>query len=558
MSKRKRLLTVEDLVKFCEEKNLTDFNAKKVGHPIHIQIPSTFSIDSSSDDGNILYGNIKLLHTGRNRNHSNVTEKAAKHCMSTLAYKPLLANFTDVNGEWDFTSHDFYKVEGEDGEEEIVYVEKQVGCFTADEPYMEYDDEHGHDYIYARVAIPRGYTKAADIIERKNGTKISAELEIIEMSYSGKDRVLTFDDAVVVGATCLGVDPDSGEELNEGMIDAQISLQSFSNENNTMFSKDILKELRKFNEYFEVIKENVENVENVEEGGKNSVNKELFEQLLKKYEVNEEQISFETDNLSDDELITAFKEAFSVDPTSSNDNGETPVGGGSNGENSNIFSVTLPSGEIKNFSLSLDEVQNALFNLVNDTYSELDNEIYSTIVYPDDNYVVMCGWFGGGTYRQKYSRKKDNFRLEGDRVSVHQIFVTDDEEKILNEAKANFADVSKKLGEAMEKLDKFESEPEKIETIESEAYNSVRETEEFQEAIKRENYFNLTKDELSDKLDKILLSYAKKVNFSQSNNDDDISITDSKNSSHKIFSYVPFVGKTSPRKTRYGGLFNKK
>ena len=27
--------------------------------------------------------------------------------MSTIAYKPILANFTDVNGELDFTTHDF-------------------------------------------------------------------------------------------------------------------------------------------------------------------------------------------------------------------------------------------------------------------------------------------------------------------------------------------------------------------------------------------------------------------------------------------------------------------
>lgn len=90
-----------------------------------------------------------------------------------MAYKPVLANFCEIDGVRDFTAHDM-KI-NDDGT--ISYLEKQVGCFTADKPYMEQDpDNSDRQYVFARVAIPRDYTDAADIIERKGGTKVSVEL----------------------------------------------------------------------------------------------------------------------------------------------------------------------------------------------------------------------------------------------------------------------------------------------------------------------------------------------------------------------------------------------
>lgn len=203
----KKILTIENLIEFCEKQNFHDFNAKESGYQLCVQVPASFEKEDTTDDL-MLFGNIKLLHSGRNKNKSNVTEDATKKCMSTIAYKPILANFTDVNGELDFTSHDFEI--SDDGN--ITYYEKQVGCFTADKPYMEQDPDHeDRKYVYAKCAIPRNYTAAADIIERKGGTKVSAELGINKMSYDSKEKELLLEDVVVLGATLLGVDPESGE-----------------------------------------------------------------------------------------------------------------------------------------------------------------------------------------------------------------------------------------------------------------------------------------------------------------------------------------------------------
>lgn len=53
------------------------------------------------------------------------------------------------------------------GNEITVYDEKQVGTFTSDEPYLEYDKDMDKTYVVARVAIPESYTRCADIIREK-------------------------------------------------------------------------------------------------------------------------------------------------------------------------------------------------------------------------------------------------------------------------------------------------------------------------------------------------------------------------------------------------------
>lgn len=103
-----------------------------------MQIPCENFEATDDDDPLTFYGNVKLMHTGRNRNNSNLTEKGAKSCLSKIAYKPVLADFTEVNGERDFTYHAMEF--NEDGSR--TYIEKQVGCFTSDKPYMKQDPNH--------------------------------------------------------------------------------------------------------------------------------------------------------------------------------------------------------------------------------------------------------------------------------------------------------------------------------------------------------------------------------------------------------------------------------
>ena len=303
----KKILTLSDLEKFCETKNFARFSSTESGYQLCVSIPATFE-QSQEDNSLMLFANVKLMHTNDNRNKSALTEKGAKKCLSSIAYKPVLANFAEFDGEWDFTSHDI----DIDNDGNLVYIERQVGCFTADKPTMDSEpDSKGRKYIYARVAIPREYTKAAEIIERKNGTKVSAELAVNEMSYSAEEKILYLDDVEVMGVTLLGRDPDTGEEYQEGMEGARLDIADFSVQNNSVIANQkLIESLDKLTTMLANFNINPALSGDSKEGGNDQVR---FNELLERYGKTVEDITFEYENLSDEELEEAFKTAFDGD-----------------------------------------------------------------------------------------------------------------------------------------------------------------------------------------------------------------------------------------------------
>lgn len=256
-----KILTLDDLALFCKENNFLNFSSKESGYQLVVQVPAEFSQEEVTDD-TLMFGKVKLFHTGLNRNNSSVTYEAAKKCLSTIKYKPLLANFCEVDGVKDFTAHDIEI--NEDGS--ITYIERQIGCFTAEDPEMQYDEENDRYYVYANVAIPKEYTDAAEIIERKNGTKISVELLVNEMQYDAKEKILELTDIIVLGATCLGKDPKTGVNVEEGMEGARLDILDFSIDNNSVTVNALIDLQDKVNKlmscYF--------NKNNIQEGGSDS------------------------------------------------------------------------------------------------------------------------------------------------------------------------------------------------------------------------------------------------------------------------------------------------
>lgn len=167
-----------------------------------------------------MFAKIQLYHIGRNRNGSAVTQEAANNSLSGIKYKPVLASIItdEETGIEDFNGHD---VEFDD-DGNVTYIEKQVGCFTAQDAYIAHDDEHDKDYVFAQCAIPRDYTHAADIIERKGGTDVSVELLVNACSFNAKEKYLELTDIEVAGLTLLG----SG--TNPGMVGAKLQLEDFA------------------------------------------------------------------------------------------------------------------------------------------------------------------------------------------------------------------------------------------------------------------------------------------------------------------------------------------
>jgi len=504
----KKLLTLDDLVQFCQDQKLYSFNAKETGKPLCVLAPATFKQNEEQDEqSSLLYATVTAFHTGLNRNHSNVTVDAAKKAMKTMAYKPILANFAMTeSGDLDFTSHDF--TVNDDGE--IEYQERQIGCFTADDPYMEQDpDNEDRQYVYATCAIPREYTAAADIIERKNGTKVSVELIVNEMAFDTKKKELLLTDVEVSGLTCLGTNPETGEEVKEGMEGARLDIADFSVEKNSVcFDKAI--------EIMQGLKQSLDNYITAfaesTKGGKETM--EIFEENVEATEASEEETvveemaeteqvetEAETEESTEEVTVTEAESEETTDVTPEEDSEAELT------DNFATLSITV-NGETKTFSSSLVEKLNALTTLINQTYGESDNDYFDCDADEERKEVYAHGWWSGKHFKQKYSVKKDVYALQGDRVDVFAKYLTQDEINQLDQMKANYAEIS-------EKLAKYEAEPEKLEILNSADYSSISDSEEFVAFKAQDAHFDMSVEDVRAKADEMLLNAAKagKVDF---------------------------------------------
>lgn len=62
---------------------------------------------------------------------------------------------------------------------------------------------------------------------------MSCELIVYECSYNAKEKYLQLDDFEFAGCTCLGAEKD-GTPIGEGMLGSKITLEDFSEENNSL------------------------------------------------------------------------------------------------------------------------------------------------------------------------------------------------------------------------------------------------------------------------------------------------------------------------------------
>lgn len=515
--KKRKLLTLEDLTKFCLEQKMNKFSSKETGYQLSVQVPATFEVDENDPRRDLMKLKIKVFHTGLNRNGSRISEESAKACFDSIKNRPILARIHKVEftGEYDFDAHNCRIVTNEDGEEEFEYIESQVGSFTEDEPFFEYDEENDKNFVCAYAVIPEHYTKAADIIRRKNGTKNSCELCIDEFSYSAADKCLDLEKFYLSGSTLLGT-TDEGEAVGEGMLGSRADIIDFSTEQNSGLSQfncddKLVEVLEKLNTTLSNLHKN-----NSEEGGETQVNK--LQELMQKYDVTEEQIDFETEGLSDEELEAKFEEVFGEnepdkgeDPENTDDNEisdndttvteENACGGGKKKKKKNSIEHSLEiNGETKKYAVSLDDKIYAIHCLVNETYADADNTYYGTTVFED--YVVMHDWCTGRYYKQSYTSEGDNYSLTGDRVEVYAEFVTEDEQKELNNMRSNYSSIEAELKTYKE----AELKTQKDAILADDCYSEFADTEEFKALANDASKY--TVEELRDKCD---LAFAKLV-----------------------------------------------
>ena len=574
---KKKLLTIDDLYSFYLEQNKTcKFSSEESGYQLSVQVPAYFEVSDEEDD-TLLFCTVKLMHSGENRNHSNVTDEALTKAAKGLAYKPILANFMEYTDEEtgetlkDFTSHDM--VINDDGT--ATYLEKQVGCFTADEPYFEVEEETGHNFLYGICAIPREYTDTCSIIERKNGTKISVELAVNSMEFDASKKVLNLTDVVILGATLLGKDPKTLKDVGEGMKNARLDIADFSTKNNSIFAdyKNQMIELQERLEKLETAcfnkdQNNGQN-NNTEEGGNNK-DMDKFNELLSKYGKTAEDIDFEYEGLTDEELEAKFEEVFGEkkpeEDDNSDDNGsdgepsdegegssdteddtdtgvkeDNACGGGSGSTKKKKKNAEEPVEDmVRTFTVSHEDIRYALYNLL-DTVSMDDNDWYCiTSVF--DEYFVYESWNGGKIFGQKYTKENDNVAFDGDRYELFREYITADEKAQLDDMRSNYSSI-------VEELNTYKSAEvyaDKMTVFDDEAYADYLETDEFKALMSDESVNQYSKEELAEKADATLGKLVKKNRaFSYSENNE-------KKSNKVNFNLKPDVQKKSKA---YGTLF---
>ena len=545
MSKIKKLLTLEDLAKFCKEQNFSNFSSKDTGYQLSVQVPANFEVDGNTyQDNTLLFGKVKVFHIGPNRNGSSVTKNAAEKALSTIAYKPLLANFCEVNGVKDFTSHDMEF--NDDGS--VTYVEHQIGCFTADAPVIQYDETTEKEFVFAKVAIPREYTDACDIIERKNGTKVSVELLVNEMNYSAKDDILELTDIIVQGCTCLGTNPETGDSVEEGMQGARLDIVDFSVDNNSIVDKSNNELNSKMLEILEKLNDTISNfnIQNFnQEGGENAMNK--FEELLELYGLTTEDVTFEVEGLSDEDLEAKFVEVYGDAEefkkkkkcSDEEDESEEEEDFAGCGKKKKRCAVNTENSTVE-FELSHDDIRMALYRLLESTW---DENSYAWVCEVYDNYFIYQKETYGDEgydykyYKQSYSKNEDNVELSGDPVEVFSTFVTESEKTALDMIRSQYEE----LKAFKENVEKQELKVQKDAILESAEYAEIKDSEEFKALIADAEKYSV--DELKVKADLIFAAaMKKKFNFEVEPKKKSVGIN--------------FNTKSNKKKQAYSGLFD--
>ena len=559
----KKFYTIDDLLLFCKNNKFSHFSSEEYGAPLVIQSFETFEVEEDNDNKGLLPVKLAACHIGRNRNGSAISEENMNKYKDTFKGRPILGSIIKLDsGEYDFHSHDMELVETEDGVE-VNYIEQPVGVISQlDDPYLEYDAKEDKTYLMVKGNVFEDYSKAAEILQRKQRCKCSVEIAVEEMSFQAKENCLSIDKFYFTGVTILGSEPD-GTEIQEGMAGSNITIDSFSKNENAVFKSEenyqkLLDTLEKLNNTLSTFQIN----NNIEKGVRSEMSH--FEELLEKYGFSESELNFDYENMSDDELDVAFEEFKNkkyADDDAGSDTSDTEetdpsTDEGEGTELTDFESVESTENEdednksvedddddetkkkfVKIFKVEIShgEIQNALYNLLGQ-YDEADNDYYY-IRDVFDSYFIMQGWWSGKLYTQGYSVDGENVAFDGERTEVFELILTESEKLSIEKMRENYAELKK----FKEDYEAAEQKAAKDAIFVDEAYDNIRDTDEFKALIADAEKYSV--DELKVKADLIFAAVMKKK-FS-------FEVEPKKKSVGINFNVKP-----SKRKIAYAGLFD--
>lgn len=519
----KKLLTLEDLYSFYSQKKKSmTFSADKSGYNIAVQSLATFELNDDLSKG-LLYGKIRAFHDLTNNNKSHIETDILEEKMMSIKDRPVMADIIDTdetdedgNPIKDFSGHTMYYDEALD---KMIYKEIPIGHFIHPESiHLEYDEEYDRNFVCADVVVYEEYTDACDILRRRKTVDCSVELCIRKMHWDNTDKTLHLDDFYVQGTTLLG------SHTLPGMSGSKLSIKDFSEENNSLFSSisedehskliETLDNLNKTLSSLNINSKTNPTVEKFEKGGSTEINMTKFEELLEKYNKTVEDITFEYEGLSDEELEKVFSTTFDkpestpdtvvTESDKSEDDTDDDTDDSTTDEPDDTDNVDDNTDDDKDkdtfskiFELSHEDVRSALYQLLAPIEETL-NEYYWIMSVYDDYFIYesCCGNY----YKQAYTKENDAIAFDGERQEVFAEFVTADEKAELDDMRANYSSISEKLA----RYEEAEEIADKMTVFEDQAYSKYLETDEFKKLMDVENVKKFTKDELVEKADAAL------------------------------------------------------
>lgn len=443
----RKYLTIEDLLMFCKQSNMNTFSAQEAGGPIIVQSFGEISTSDTTTMG-LTPCTLQACHTELNKNHSFIEDDVMNNALASFANRPILGYVHQLDdGSWDFWDHRM-SIEENGNESRLEYLERPIGVIPEScNAHLEYDENQQKNYVVVNGYIYDDYgNQALDIIKSYDGkVSVSVELAINAMSYNAKENYLNIEDFVFMGVTCLGKTPD-GTLVQPGMEGSNLKLDNFSAKQNSMFSNDFQDKMIEVLDKLNTTLSNFNN--NSKEKGCDKMGK--FEELLQQYNVTAEDITFEIEGLSDEELEVKFKEAFE-DGTGAGDDlgtnketgdasvpaGDTGVASTSEFTHKKTCSVGEDGNMTVSFEISHEDIRGALYTLL-EVYEQEDNEWYwVTNVF--DNYFIFENWDGNKLYKQSYAVDGDNVSLSGDRQEVFKMILTESEKLAIEKMREDYA-----------------------------------------------------------------------------------------------------------------------
>lgn len=525
-----RLLTLTDLYNFYSTKKKSmKFSSEKNGEPITVQVEGKLLFKKTSD--NVTAGltpvRLQACHTETNLNMSTISlETMRDKLLPTFKNRPILAYIHEVDGVPQFYGHNAHEEDGE-----IVYDEIAVGNIPeSNNAELVYDEENDRYNVMIDGYLYNEYTKAPDIVKREEECSVSVEISITDMSWNNADKTLHINDGYFSGVAILGYD-ENGNKVMPGMANSNIRLKDFSQSNNSILSglseseySKLVETLDNLNATLSKFNKEPNNNENLEKGGNGKENMSKFEELLSKYNKAVEDITFEYEGLSDEELEAKFAELFDnegedpeneptsdPEPENNPENPEEPEGepddpeqpegkepeSASDPEPVADPEPTADEAFSKTFTVSHEDLRVSLYRLLAPIEESL-NECYWIVQTYDDHFVYQscCGNF----YNQKFTVNGDDVAFDGERVEVFAEFVTADEREELENMRANYSSISEKLA----KYEDAELLADKKTVFSDEAYANYLETDEFKNLMSDETMRKFSKEELIEKADAAL------------------------------------------------------